>query len=352
MKIIMVGKFPPHIGGISTYVYELSKKLIENNDEVYVLTYPIDNVENIGNIHVETAKTINIKGLRGLLFAFNGTLKLINIVKNNNIDLIHAHFLSPPGLIALLTSKITKVPYCVTLHGSDIFILYKNKILQPLFKSILQNALSVFVVSDAIKKEVLNITDVSIENKIQITYNSVDLTRFKPNNKGILKKETGITKPVILFIGNLVSQKGVEYLIKAKKLMKSDCELVIVGDGPLYDNLKNLSKDINSIHFLGSRTDIEYLIPDSEFLVLPSISESFGIVLLEAMACGKPVIASNVGGIPELIAENVGLLVKPKNSKELAEKMDYLLENPDIRDILGKNALEKVKKYCEIKIPY
>ena len=107
MKIAMVGKFPPHIGGISTYVYELSKKLIENNDEVYVLTYPIANAEDIGNIHVETAKTINIKGLRGLFFAFNGTLKLINIVQNSNIDLIHAHFLSPPGLIALLTYKIT-----------------------------------------------------------------------------------------------------------------------------------------------------------------------------------------------------------------------------------------------------
>lgn len=352
MKIAMVGKFPPHIGGISTYVYELSKKLIENNDEVYVLTYPADNVEYVENIYVETAKTINIKGLRGLFFAFNGTLKLMNIVQANDIDLIHAHFLSPPGLIALLTSKITKVPYCVTLHGSDIFISYKNKILQPLFKSILQNALAVFVVSEAVKKEALKITGINIENKIQITYNSVDLVRFSPNNKGILKKEMSITKPIILFVGNLVYQKGVEYLIKAKKLMKNDCELVIVGDGPLYNNLKDLSKNIKSIHFLGSRTDIEYLIPDSEFLVLPSISESFGIVSLEAMACGKPVIASDVGGIPEIVTEDVGLLVKPKDSLDLAEKMDYLLENPDICDDLGKNAIEKVKKYCEIKIPY
>lgn len=348
----MIGKFPPHIGGISTYVYELSKKLIENNDEVYVLTYPIANAEDIGNIHVETAKTINIKGLRGLFFAFNGTLKLINIVQNNNIDLIHAHFLSPPGLIALLTYKITKVPYCVTLHGSDMFILYKNKLLQPLFKSILQNALAVFVVSEAIKKEVLNINDINIENKIQITYNSVDLSRFNPKNNGILKKEINITKPIVLFVGNLVSQKGVEYLINAKKLMKNDCELVIVGDGPLYNTLKDLTKNMNTIHFLGFRTDIEYLIPDSEFLVLPSISESFGIVSLEAMACGKPVIASNVGGIPELITKDVGLLVEPKNSQDLAEKMDYLLENPDICDTLGKNAIEKVKKYSEIRIPY
>ena len=351
MKIVMIGKFPPHVGGISSYVYELSKKLIENNDTVYVLTYPTDNLKNIGNIHVETTKTINIKGLRGLFFAFNGTLKLMSIIRDNNIDLIHAHFLSPPGLIALLASKITKVPYCVTLHGSDIFILYKNKLLQPLFKSILQNALAIFVVSEAVKKEVLKIENINW-SKIQITRNSVDLSRFNPNNKGILKKEMGLTKPIILFVGNLVPQKGVEYLINAKKLMKNDCELVIVGDGPLYNSLKDLSNDIKNIHFLGSRNDIEYLIPDSEFLVLPSISESFGIVLLESMACGKAVIASNIGGIPEVVTEDVGILVNPKDSQELAEKMDYLLENPNVSDALGKNALEKVKEYAEIKIPY
>ena len=241
MKIAMVGKFPPHIGGISSYVYELSKKLIENNDEVYVLTYPADYVEDIGNIHVSSAKTINIKGLRGIFFTFNGTLKLVNIVQSHSINLIHAHFLSPPGLIALLTSKITKVPYCVTLHGSDMFILYNNKLLQPLFKSILQNAIAIFVVSEAIKKEVLKINNIN-ENKIKLTYNSIDLSRFNPENEGILKKETGIKKPIILFVGNLVSQKGVEYLINAKKLMKNDCEIVIVGDGPLYNNLKDLSK--------------------------------------------------------------------------------------------------------------
>lgn len=352
----MVGHFPPHIGGISSYVYLLSKKLIENGDEVFVLTYPHENVQSLEGIHVKSATAPNIKGLRGMIFSLTGTIKLVQMVRENDINLIHAHYLSPPGLIGLMTSMITGVPFCVTLHGSDVFLLSSNRILRPIFKLILNHALGVFVVSEAVKDKVLELKIPNLEQKIKITWNGVDTNRFNPQNKGKLRKELGIEddEQIILFVGNLVAQKGVKHLLRAKKLMEEPSKLVIVGGGPLLQELKGMAEyeDQKSVIFTGSRSDIEQLIPDADVMVLPSVSESFGIALLEGMASGKPVVGTNVGGIPELVNEDVGILVEPKDPVALAEALDKLLKNPQMREKMGEMAQKRAIQFSDLKIPY
>ncbi|MDO8870530.1 MAG: glycosyltransferase family 4 protein [Methanobacteriaceae archaeon] len=356
MKIAMVGHFPPHIGGISSYVYLLSKKLIENGDEVFVITYPHENVQSLEGIHVESATAPNIKGLRGMIFSLTGTIKLIQMVRENDINLIHAHYLSPPGLIGLMTSMITGVPFCVTLHGSDVFLLSSNRILRPIFKLILNHALGVFVVSEAVKDKVLELEIPNLERKIKITWNGVDTHRFNPQNKGKLRKELGIEddEQIILFVGNLVAQKGVKHLLRAKKLMEEPSKLVIVGGGPLLQEFKGMAEyeGLKSIIFTGPRSDVEELIPDADVIVMPSINESFGIALLEGMASGKPVVATNVGGIPELVNEDVGILVEPKDPVALAEALDKLLKDPHMREKMGKMAQKRAMKFAELEIPY
>ncbi|PKL67786.1 MAG: glycosyl transferase family 1 [Methanobacteriales archaeon HGW-Methanobacteriales-1] len=356
MKIAMVGHFPPHIGGISSYVYLLSKKLIENGDEVFVLTYPHENIQSLEGIHVESATAPNIKGLRGMIFSLTGTIKLVQMVRENDINLIHAHYLSPPGLIGLMASMITGVPFCVTIHGSDVFLLSSNRILRPIFKLILNHALGVFVVSEAVKDKVLELEIPKLEQKIKITWNGVDTNRFNPQNKGKLRKELGIEddEQIILFVGNLVAQKGVKHLLRAKKLMEEPSKLVIVGGGPLLQELKGMAEyeDQKSVIFTGSRSDIEQLIPDADVVVLPSVSESFGIALLEGMASGKPVVATNVGGIPELVNEDVGILVEPKNPVALAEALDKLLKDPQMREKMGEMAQKRAMEFVELEIPY
>lgn len=352
----MVGHFPPHIGGISSYVYLLSKKLIENGDEVFVLTYPHENVQSLEGIHVESATAPNIKGLRGMIFSLTGTIKLIQMVRENDINLIHAHYLSPPGLIGLMTSMITGVPFCVTLHGSDVFLLSSNRILRPIFKLILNHALGVFVVSEAVKDKVLELEIPNLERKIKITWNGVDTHRFNPQNKGKLRKELGIEddEQIILFVGNLVAQKGVKHLLRAKKLMEEASKLVVVGGGPLLQELKGMAEyeGLKSILFTGPRSDIEQLIPDADVMVLPSVSESFGIALLEGMASGKPVVATNIGGIPELVNEDVGILVEPKDPVALAEALDKLLKDPQMREKMGEMAQKRAMEFADLEIPY
>lgn len=356
MKICMVGHFPPHLGGISSYTYLLSRELVNRGDKVYVLTYPHENISDIKNIPVFTAPTLNIKGLRGFLFSISATLKLLRIIRKYKIDLIHAHYVMPPGLIAVICSMLSGTKTAITIHGSDIFVLARKPLLKSVIKFILKRSDYVFVVSDSLRENVLKLDIEGLEDKLSITYNAVDVERFKPDQTSTFKEEVHINpqKPVVLFVGNLVWQKGVEYLIRAKEFMKVDAEIVIVGDGPLLEELKAIVEfeKMEGITFTGARTDIEKIMPAADVVVVPSVSESFGIVVLEAMASGKPVIATNVGGIPEVVNKETGVLVNPEDPVGLAEAIDKILEDKELKEKMGKTAREQVMKYATIKIPY
>ncbi|MBU4535885.1 MAG: glycosyltransferase family 4 protein [Euryarchaeota archaeon] len=355
MKVCMVGHFPPHVGGIASYVYLLSNALLERGDEVYVLTYPHEKIDQT-NLQVEYAPTPQIPGLRGFIFTFTATLKLIRMVRKNDIDLIHAHYLLPPGLVAVIGGILTGKKTCITLHGSDVFLLSSRKFLKPFFHMILKKADEVFVVSKSLEDKILKMNIPGVDKKLKVTWNGVDVEKFNPQNASDFKKEIGIAedKPLVLFLGNLVRQKGVHYLLRAKNFMDQPAFLAIVGGGPLLQDLKGMAEyeNIKDVHFTGARYDIDKIIPAAELLVLPSLSESFGIALLEAMASGKPVVATSVGGIPELVSEDVGILVEPRNPVALAEAIDLILENKDLREKMGKQAREKALKYANVKIPY
>lgn len=356
MNVCMVGHFPPHLGGISSYTYLLSRELVKRGDEVYVLTYPHDKIKDIHGIHVQTSFTLNIKGLRGFFFFISATLKLIGMVRKYNIDLIHAHYIVPPGLIAVIVGMILGKRTAITIHGSDIFILTSNSLLKRLIIFVLKNTDDIFVVSDALKHEVLKLGIDGIEDKIKVTWNAVDIEKFKPGQKSNFKEETGLDpeKPLILFVGNLVPQKGVEYLISAKEYLESHAQIAVVGDGPLKGNLKAMVKNenIEGVVFTGERDDVHGIMPAADLVVLPSLSESFGIVLLEAMASGKPVVATDVGGIPEIVNDNFGIIVKPKDPIGLAKAIDKILLNGEMKDKMGTNARKEAMKYAYIQIPY
>ncbi len=353
-KVVMVGKFPPHLGGVASHLYNLSKQLRKKGYEILVLTYPHDKIRDIDDIKVLHAPTINVKGFRGLIFTLTGTKKLVEIVKKENADIIHAHYIFPPGFIALMASMVTKKPYYVTVHGSDAFILSSMSILKPIFHLILKNASKVLVVSRKLKDRIMELGIPS--EKVMISYNIVDIETFNPHLKTSFRKEIGINEKedLILFVGNLVPQKGVEYLLRAKNLMKSKTYLVIVGGGPLLKKLKKMVKDenIKDVIFTGPRRDINNIMAASDIVVLPSVSESWGIVLLEAMAMGKPIVATRVGGIPELVDEDVGILVKPRDPHALASALEELLSDKEKRELLGKNGLKRAMRFSTIKVPY
>lgn len=356
MKICMVGHFPPHLGGISSYTYLLSRELVNRGDEVYVLTYPHENIRDIEGIPVFTAPTLNIKGLRGFLFFISATFKLLRMVRKYKIDLIHAHYVMPPGLIAVACGMFSGTKTAITIHGSDAFVLANKPFLKSVIKFILKRSDYVFVVSDSLKENVLKLGIEGLENKLAVTYNTVDVERFRPDQKSTFKEEMNINpqKPVVLFVGNLVWQKGIEYLIMAKEFLDEDAEIVIVGDGPLFEELKAIVEfeKIKGIIFTGARNDIENIMPAADIFVLPSLSEGRPTVILEAMASGLPVVATNVGGIPEIVTEETGILVNPEDSVGLAEAVNKILQDKELKEKMNEAARKHALNYSSIKIPY
>ena len=188
-----------------------------------------------------------------------------------------------------------------------------------------------------------------------MSWNSVDINKFSSKANDSFKKENKLEdKPIVLFVGNLIKRKNVESLLEAKKVSQSDYYLVIVGDGPLFKKLskKVEEENIHDVIFTGSRNEVENIIPSCDVLVLPSYSESFGLVLIEALACGKPVIGSDVGGITEIINNDVGLLVNPNKVSSIAKAIDTIIGDDDFRLILSLNARNRAIDFSEVTIPY
>ena len=356
MKIAMVGQFPPHFGGVGVHIHTLSKKLVEEGHEVFVITYPHKEIRDIDGIHVIGTKGINLPGIRGLMFKNNAKKALEDLIKKEDIDIIHGHYLFPAGAAAVEVGNKHNIKTYVTAHGSDMFELYKSKpFMRPTIKKVLKNADGIFAVSKALRQEIIATGVSGIAEKTKLSWNSVDISKFSLKDDDSFKKEFGLfDKPIVLFVGNLIKRKNVGALLEAKKIAKSDYYLVIVGDGPLSKKLRKKVEDENipDVIFTGSRTDVENIIPNCDFLVLPSFSESFGLVLIEALACGKPVIGSDVGGISEIINDDVGLLVNPNDVSSISNSIDKLVDNEDLRVSLSRNARNRAKDFSQVTIPY
>ena len=356
MKIAMVGQFPPHVGGVGVHIHTLSKKLVEEGHEVYVITYPHKDIKDIDGIHVIGTKGLNIPGVRGLMFKKNAKKALKELIEKVDIDIIHGHYLFPAGAAAVEVGNEYGIKTYVTAHGSDMFELYKTQpLMRSTLKKVLKNADGIFAVSNALKHEIIATGVNGIASKTRISWNSVDVNKFSSEPNDSFKREYMLEgKPVVLFIGNLIKRKNVGSLLDAKKISNSDYYLVIVGDGPLFKNLKKKADDenIRDVIFTGSRNDVEDIIPSCDVLILPSFSESFGLVLIEALACGKPVIGSNVGGISEIITNDVGLLVNPNKISSIAKAIDKMVNDENFRMGLSLNARNRAMDFSEVEIPY
>lgn len=355
MKIAMVGQFPPHVGGVGVHIHTLSKELVKQGHEVYVITYPHKDIEDIDGIHVIGTKGVNIPGIRGLMFKINAKKALENLLKEVDIDIIHGHYLFPAGAASVEVGKKHGIKTYITAHGSDMFEMYKKQFfMRPIIKKVLKKADVIFAVSNALKDEILATKVPGIENKTRLYWNSVDIDKFNNNSNTQFKSQFKNDKPIVLFVGNIIKRKNVNSLLEAKKIAKTDYNLVVVGNGPLLKQLKDKAEkeNISDVYFTGARNDMENIMPCADMLVLPSFSESFGLVLIEALACGKPVIGSDVGGIKEIITPEVGLLIDPNSPETISDAIDKMILDDEFRSNLASNARNRAKIFSKVEIPY
>ncbi|MBE6485624.1 MAG: glycosyltransferase family 4 protein [Methanosphaera stadtmanae] len=350
MNICIIGQYPPQLGGVATYTKQLEDKLVEEGHNVYILTYKQD-AELSSNVFM--ASSINIPLIRGISFIISSYFILKKIVKTYNIDIIHANYIIPPGLVCVLNKSDAKK--VITIHGSDINILPNNKILRPLIKYVLNKSDYLYFVSEKLKNKAISLNGSKIEEKSEITPNTVNTKKFKPLN-GERKLLTNYSQPIVVFIGNLVEQKGLKYLLEAKKISTVNYTLLIYGDGPEKDFLSNYIKEnnLNDTYLMGKTQIPEQIIPESDIMVLPSISEGASIIALESMSCGKALISTDTGNISTVVTNNEnGRIVPPANPELLKNAIEDLLINKDKREKIGRNARELIiNKYSKMKIPY
>lgn len=268
--------------------------------------------------------------------------RLLSIHKD--YDIIHAHWLIPQGIV----QSYIKTPYIVTGHGGDVTSLNKG-IMKRLKGRCIKKAFAVTAVSqpfaDVIKKNWDN-------DKTSVISMGCDTTGFDPKHRREQFFGQG-EKKVVLFVGRLAEKKGVTYLIEAMK--EVDAMLVIVGKGPLEDELKKQAEPLKEkVRFLGAKTheELQTIYASADVFAAPSVTaqdgdkEGFGLVIIEAMASGLPVVASRSGGIVDIVKENEnGFLSEEKDIKQLADNINKILKDDRLYTDMAKKAVETAKQF-------
>jgi len=362
MKILLLNyEFPPLGGGAANATYYLLNQFKQYKDlEIDLITSSINKYKqkkfssninvyylDIGKknqgFHFQTQKDL-------LIYSWKAYFKARALLKTKNYHLVHAFFGIPSGFIAMLLKK----SYIVSLRGSDVpfynprfcwldklFFQYLNKIIWKKARYIIAN-------SNDLKKLALKTNP---QQKIKIIPNGVDTNFFKPNQK--VKKEN-----IILFVGRLIKRKGVSYLIEAFTLLeekhRKSWQIWIVGDGPEKKNLIKLCK-INKINkkvkFLGRKKKKELIkiYNQAKFFILPSLNEGMSNTLLEAMACGLPVITTKTGGVEQLVEKDNGLIIKKLKIKKLRSALKKFAKNKNLSK-MGKESRKKANFFNWSKV--
>ena len=277
-------------------------------------------------------------------------MALESFIRSARVDLFDAQFIAPAGVVVTFTPRFA--PFVVTVHRWDILEFpYRWPMARVATSIALRSARGVIAVGRSISEDVMKF---SPRSKVAIIPNAVDTRRFRPDvGFTPLKQQLGISEShrVVLSVGHLVPRKGFQFLIGAMSLVFRqipDCSLVIVGDGPLRDSLVSIARKFH----LGERFKLVGAVPASllpvfyamsDVFVMPSSSEGHCVSILEAMATGKPIVASDIPANAESIEEN-GLLVRPSDSRALARAIITILNDGTLREGFGRQSRNKAVK--------
>ncbi len=287
-------------------------------------------------------------------FAF----KLFKFFKNENFHVVHVHF-HITSLWVIIAARLAAVPAVVThIHNTYFhrgFQAFKVRTYEKVISFLADKEIAV---SNAVKDFVIRNYKKKF-HKIQVIYNGIDLKNFSgKDTSGIERQEIQIEDGarIIGTVASLTFQKGHEYLLRAMPIILESCpkcRLLLIGKGSLEQTLKQLTKELGlekKVTFLGVKENISLWLKTIDIFVLPSLWEGLPIALIEAMACVKPIVATNVGGIPEVVEDGkTGILVPPGNSVALANAILSILIDSKKSDQMGQAGKARANKHFSIE---
>lgn len=241
------------------------------------------------------------------------TSKMVDVAKYEKLDLLHVHYAIPHATSAVLARHILAqqglcVPVVTTLHGTDITIVGQDPSFTPVVTYSINESDGVTAVSDYLRNETFEKFD--IKNGIEVIHNFVDTQRFKPQDKAHFKKALCPNgEKVIAHVSNFRPVKRVSDVVEVFHRLRQEgmaVKLLLVGDGPDRVPVEHLARKLGvfeDVRFLGKQDPVEEILSIADVFMIPSGSETFGLAALEAMSCGVPVVASDIGGLPELVTQ-------------------------------------------------
>ena len=344
-------EFPPLGGGAGRATHNVAKGLANSGHQVAVLTSgikgqkPREYLDGFTIYRVRSwRKGIHDCGYRGaLIYVFMAAIKYIQLTKVEKYDVIHYFFSIPTGLISLLPGSHRKIPYIVSLRGSDVpFYDVVNKklqwfhnLLRPINRKIWLNAEKVVAVTSSLRSTAYR---TARDLEIEVIPNGIDSAIFNPQEpiemtKGKLK---------LITVTRLIARKGIQHVLQAlSELSNEKVNLLIVGTGNYENQLKEMT-DALSLHqtvkFYGycPNEKLPMLLNQHDVFILPSLTEAFGNSFAEAMACGLPVIGSKIGGIPDLVKDENGILVEPGDIVQIKAAINNMIASEAMRIRMGK----------------
>ena len=352
----------PTFGGSGIVATELGKALADKGHEVHFVAYrqPVRLNDQVNNIVFHEVRVADYPLFEYPPYELSLACKLLDVVKYEKLDILHVHYAIPHAYVAYLTKQMLAeegihLPVVTTLHGTDITLVGKSPALTPAVNFSINHSNVVTAVSQNLREETLNCFSIRKEIKVIPNFIDFDLHNYTFDQDLHMHYAPNREK-IMIHISNFRPVKRVADVIRVfvNVRAKMPVKLLMVGDGPQREVAEYLCRDLgcsDDVKFLGKTQDVSRLLAISDLFVLPSEKESFGLVALEAMAAGIPVVSSNTGGLAHVNINGVtGYTSAVGDLAKMSNDAISLLSDKAKYNEFAKNALSVAKEYDICKI--
>ncbi|HAM81163.1 N-acetyl-alpha-D-glucosaminyl L-malate synthase BshA [Ornithinibacillus bavariensis] len=344
----------PTVGGSGVIATELGILLAEQGHQIHFITssvpFRLDRV--YPSIYYHEVEMSHYPVFQYPPYDLALATKMAEVIDREELDILHVHYALPHAICAILARDMAErdVKIVTTLHGTDITVLGIDNTFNRMIKYGIEKSDAVTAVSQDLVAQTREM--IHTEKDIHVIYNFVNESDYHKKDLNLIKEQYGIhpDEKVVIHISNFRKVKRLGDIVQTFKQIKDhvNAKLLLVGDGPEYSNTFNLVTKLGlekDVLFLGKQNNISDLLSIADLNLLMSEKESFGLVLLEAMACEVPCIGTKVGGIPEVILhDETGYLVELGDTETAANYAIRLLRDEELHHIFAKNSLEHVRK--------
>ena len=350
----------PTYGGSGIVATELGMELAERGHEIHFITYanPIRLSAESPRLHYHEVEVTNYPLFQYPPYALALASRMVEVAESAKLDLLHVHYAIPHSISAILASQMLdgRLPFITTLHGTDVTLVGNDPSYFPITRFAIERSPGVTTISEYLRKRTVDVF--GVDNAIRVIPNFVNCDLYRVvDDSGLRSQYAQPDEKLLVHLSNLRPVKRPLDCIRilARVIEQAPARLLMVGEGPERGPAEALARRLgveDRVEFLGKQLQVAPLLAAADILLLPSESEGFGLAALEAMACGVPAVASNVGGVPELIThQQDGMLCPAGDIDAMTDACMTLLDDPERHRAMAAAARQTaLTRFCATKI--